>query len=162
MKEATKQLKIDQVNDVTKQIKEAQSVVILNCVGLSVADTMSLRKELHDNGCYMKVVKNNILRRAVKECGYDELADQFVGPNAIAYAQDTNSASKIIYNFAKKNDKLEMKAGVVDGRVVQLDELKILATLPDKNGMLSMLLSVLQAPIRNMACVVKAVGEAKE
>ena len=78
---------------------------------------------------------------------------------AVAFSKDGNTASKIIYNFAKKNPGLKLKAGVAEGKVLTVDQLKVVANLPDKNGMLSMLLSVLQAPIRNLACAVKAVGE---
>ena len=77
----------------------------------------------------------------------------------IAYSPDANTAAKIIYGFAKKNEKLVVKAGVVDGKVLNTADLKVVASLPDKNGMLSMLLSVLQAPIRNLACAVKAVAD---
>lgn len=161
MKEATLNFKVEQVSEVVESMKASGSVVVVNCIGLTVAQTMDLRKQLYANGCTLKVVKNNILRRASQEMGYDALCDAFVGPSAVAYSKDTNSAAKICYNFAKKNDKLQLKAGVVDGKVVNVDELKVIATLPDKNGMLSMLLSVLQAPVRNLACVIKAVGEAK-
>ena len=159
MKEATLNLKIENVNEVVSNMKEAKSIVIVNCIGLTVAETMDLRKQLYVNGCSLKVVKNNILRRASKEMGYDELCDSFAGPSAIAYSPDANTAAKIIYGFAKKNEKLVVKAGVVDGKVLNTADLKVVASLPDKNGMLSMLLSVLQAPIRNLACAVKAVAD---
>jgi large subunit ribosomal protein L10 len=77
----------------------------------------------------------------------------------VAFSKDATSASKVIYDFAKGNDKLGVKAGVVEGKVVNSKELKVLANLPDKNGMIAMLLSVLQAPIRNLACAIKAVSE---
>jgi len=159
MKEATLNLKIEQVNEVVSQMKAAQSVVVVNCIGLTVAQTMDLRKQLYANGCSLKVVKNNILRRASQEMGYDALCDSFAGPSAMAFSPDINAAAKVITAFAKKNDKLVVKAGVVDGKVLNAEELKVIATLPDKNGMLSMLLSVLEAPIRNLACAVKAIAD---
>ena len=161
MKETTLNFKVGQVNEVVAKMQESQSVVFLNCIGLTVEASMKLRQELHASGCTLKVVKNNILRRAAQACGYEGLDDVFVGPNAVAFAKDTNSASKIIFNFAKKNPTLVMKAGVVEGKVLNAEEVKAVATLPDKNGMISMLLSVLQAPIRNFAYAVKAVGEGK-
>jgi len=162
MKEATLKTKVDNVNQVVKEIKDSKSVVVLNCIGLTVADTMELRTELHENGCYMRVIRNNVMKRAADECGYSELDEYFVGPNALAFSKDVNSAAKIIYNFAEKHELLDMKAGIVDGTVMKLEELKIIASLPDKNGMLSMLLSVLQAPVRNLACAVQAVADKKE
>ncbi len=162
MKEATLNAKVNQVNEVAAQMKDSQSLVFVNVIGLTVENTEKLRKELHANGCTLKVVKNNILKRAAEQCGYEGLDETFTGPSAVAYSKDTNTASKIIYNFGKKNPALVLKAGVVDGKVLSADEVKVVATLPDKNGMLSMLLSVLQAPIRNLACAVKAVGEKQE
>lgn len=107
----------------------------------------------------MKVVKNNILRRAAREAGYDGLEEFLVGPSAVAFSKDATNASKIMYEFAKKNDVLKVKAGVVEGKFICEKDLKVLASLPNKEGMIAMLLSVLQAPIRNLACVVKAVSE---
>ena len=82
-----------------------------------------------------------------------------VGPSAIVTAHDEVSAAKVVYAFAKDHDKLTVKAGIVDGKVTSEKDLKALSTLPNKEGMLSMLLSVLQAPIRNLACAIKAVSE---
>ena len=107
----------------------------------------------------MKVVKNNILRRATKEAGYDGIEEHLVGPSAIVVGTDEVSAAKVVYDFAKDHDKLSVKVGIVDKAVTNEADLKALSKLPNKEGMLSMLLSVLQAPIRNLACVVKAVSE---
>lgn len=162
MKEATLKAKIAHVDEITAKFQESQSAVVVDCIGLTVAETMDLRKQLYANGCEMHVIKNNIIRRASEKCGYNGLEEALKGPSAVAFSKDATSASKIVYGYAKTNDKLKIKAGVVEGKVLPLDELKVVATLPDKNGMLSMLLSVLQAPIRNMACVIKAVAEKNE
>ncbi|MCI5939169.1 MAG: 50S ribosomal protein L10 [Bacilli bacterium] len=162
MKEATLKAKIAHVDEVTAKFQESQSAVVVDCIGLTVAETMALRKQLYASGCEMHVIKNNIIRRASEKCGYNGLEEALKGPSAVAFSKDATSASKIVYGYAKTNDKLKIKAGVVEGKVLPLDELKVVATLPDKNGMLSMLLSVLQAPIRNMACVIKAVAEKNE
>ncbi len=161
MKEKTLQLKVNQVKEVAKRMNEAGSSVVVDCIGLTVAETMALRRELYSKGCELEVIKNNIIRRAALECGYNGLEEVLKGPSAVAFSKDATSASKVIYTFNKKNDKLKIKAGVIDGKVMTTNEVKIIATLPDKNGMLSMLLSVLQAPIRNLACAVKAVSEQK-
>ncbi len=159
MKEATLNAKIAHVDEVAAKFQESQSAVIVDCIGLTVAETMALRRQLYASGCEMHVIKNNIIRRASEKCGYAGLDEALKGPSAVAFSKDATSASKIVYGYAKTNEKLKIKAGVVEGKVLPLDELKVVATLPDKNGMLSMLLSVLQAPIRNMACVIKAVAE---
>ena len=162
MKEVTLNKKTEQIQEVLSKFQESKSVVFVDYLGLTVAQVSDLRNRLYQEGCQMKVVKNNILRRAAREAGYEGLEEFLVGPSAVAYSKDATNASKIMYEFAKKNDALKVKAGVVEGKFVNEKDLKVLATLPDKNGMVAMLLSVLQAPIRNLACVVKAVSEKEE
>lgn len=162
MKEATINAKVEKTQEILNKFQESKSVVFVDYLGLTVAEVSDLRTRLHNEGCEMKVVKNNILRRAAKEAGYEGLDEFLVGPSAVAFSKDATNASKIMFNFAKENDTLKIKAGVVEGKYVNAKDLKVLASLPDKNGMIAMLLSVLQAPIRNLACAVKAVGEKKE
>lgn len=159
MKDATILKKAEQVKNLSEQFSNSQSLVFVDHLGLTVAEITELRNKLYEKGCEMHVVKNNILRRAAKETGYEGLDEILVGPNAVALSKDAVSASKVIYDFVKTNKKLEVKAGVVEGKVVDQKELKVLASLPDKNGMIAMLLSVLQAPIRNLGVVIKAVAE---
>lgn len=159
MKESTLQRKIEAVNELTEKFKAAESLVFVNPIGLTVAEVSDLRRNLYDKGCEMHVIKNNILRRAAHSSGYEGLDEVLVGPSAVALSNDATSASKVIYDFAKTNKKLDVKAGVVSGKVYDAKELKVLANLPDKNGMIAMLLSVLQAPIRNLGVVIKAVAE---
>ncbi|HHU55111.1 MAG TPA: 50S ribosomal protein L10 [Acholeplasmataceae bacterium] len=159
MKEATLQKKVEQVNEVLEKFQNAGSTIFIDYLGLNVSEITELRKKLHAENCEMKVIKNNILKRAAELAGYEGLEDVFKGPSAVAISEGATNASKVIYDFAKHNDKLVVKAGVVEGKVIPLEDLKVIASLPDKNGMLSMLLSVLQAPIRNLACAIKAVSE---
>ena len=159
MKESTLNLKKEQVQVLVEELKAAKSAVVVNVIGLTVAEVSELRTNLYNAGCKLRVIKNNIIRRAVNEAGYEGLEELLVGPNAVAFSNDTQSAAKIMYEFAKENEKVEIKAGVVEGEVFDAKELKVLATLPGKEGMVAMLLSVLQAPIRNLACAIKAVAE---
>jgi len=159
VKEATLQKKVEQVNEVVEKFKNASAIVFVDYLGLTVDEVTVLREQLYAQGCEMKVIKNNILKRAADIAGYEGLDGVFAGPSAVAIAKGEGNVSKIVYDFAKKNEKFTIKAGVVDGKVMGLDELKVFATLPNKQGMLSMLLSVLQAPIRNLALAVKAVAE---
>lgn len=159
MERAAIQKKAEQVDKVAEKLQASGSAIFVDYLGLTVAEATTLRRNLQEQGCEMKVIKNNILKRAAEKAGYKELKDVFKGPSAVATSSDATSASKIVYEFAKKNEKLTIKAGVVEGKVMPLDDLQVLATLPDKEGMLSMLLSVLQAPIRNLAYAVKAVSE---
>ena len=162
MKEATLNKKIEQVQAVSNEIKSSKSAVIVNVIGLTVAEVSELRTNLYNAGCQLKVIKNNIIRRAVKDAGYEGLDEVLVGPNAVAFSSDTQNAAKVLNDFAKGNELVEIKAGIIDGQVFNGQEVKALAQLPNKEGMIAMLLSVLQAPIRNVACVIKAIGEKQE
>lgn len=159
MKEATLQKKVSQVNEVVEQFDQSKGMVFVDYLGLTVEQVTALRTQLYAQGCELKVIKNNVLRRAADIKGYTGLEDVFKGPSAVAFSKGDANVSKLIYDFAKKNSKMTVKAGVVDGKVVNVDQLKVYSTLPNKEGMLSMLLSVLQAPIRNLALAVKAVAE---
>lgn len=159
MKEATLAKKTEQVTEMLEKFNSSASAVFVDYLGLTVAEVTELRNKLHAEGIELKVVKNNILRRAAKEAGYEGLEQFLVGPSAVALSKDATNASKIIYDFVKNNDRLTVKSGVIDGKVMTEQQLKVLAKLPNKDGMLSMLLSVLQAPIRNFALAVKAVAE---
>lgn len=159
MNEATIAKKHEEVQVVREKISKAGSTLFVDYLGLTVAEVTELRVKLHAENCEMKVVKNNILRRATSEEGYQEVESHLVGPSAIVTSTDEVTAAKIVYDFAKDHEKLTVKAGIVDGKVTSENELKALSALPNKEGMLSMLLSVLQAPIRNLACAIKAVSE---
>ena len=160
MKKATLNKKIEKVNEALTLFKDSQTAVVVDYLGLTVAEVSELRTNLYNAGCSLHVIKNNILRRATTEAGIEGIQDHFVGPSAVAFSKDT-AAAKVIFDYVKKNQKVEIKGGVVDGKYMDVKDLKVLATLPDKNGMIAMLLSVLQAPIRNFGVVVKAVAEQK-
>ncbi|MCK6255179.1 50S ribosomal protein L10 [Fictibacillus sp. WQ 8-8] len=151
------------VSDIAGQLRESKSTILVDYRGLTVAAVTELRKQLRDAGIEFKVYKNSMARRAADETGLSELNEHLVGPTAIAFSNDDVVApAKILNNFAKENDALEIKAGVIEGRIASVEEVKALADLPSREGLLSMVLSVLQAPIRNFALVTKAVAEQKE
>ena len=111
----------------------------------------------------MKVIKNSILSRAAKKVGLDGLDEVFTGPTAVAFSNDDVVApAKIIDEFAKDAEALEIKGGVIEGKVSSVEQITASAKLPNREGLLSMLLSVLQAPVRNVAYAVKAVAEKNE
>lgn len=155
--------KQEEVTVVANELKSAASVVVVDYLGLTVEEVTNLRKQLRDSGVQMKVVKNTILRRAAAEAEIEGLDSAFVGPTAIVFSENEVIApAKIISEFAKKAEELEIKGGMIEGKVASAAEVKALASLPDRDGLLSMLLSVLQAPVRNTALAIKAVAEAKE
>ncbi len=159
MNEATIAKKQQEVQAVVDKINEAGSTVFVDYLGLTVAEVTELRKKLHAENCEMKVVKNNILRRASDITGHKGVEEHLVGPSAMVTSKDEVTAAKLVYAFLKDHEKLTVKGGIVGTEVMNEQQLKALSALPNKDGMISMLLSVLQAPVRGLACVIKAVSE---
>ena len=163
MSEAIIAKKAQQVSEVAEQFKNATSVVVVDYLGITVEQATNLRTELRNAGVQFAVVKNSILSRAAKEAGLEGMDDIFKGPSAVAFSNDDVVApAKILADFAKKVEALEIKAGVIEGKVSSKEEIESLAKLPSREGLLSMLLSVLQAPVRNTALAFKAVADQKD
>ncbi|MDN4605535.1 50S ribosomal protein L10 [Paenibacillus sp. F6_3S_P_1C] len=157
------QAKQESVDAVTAKLRESATTVVVDYRGLNVAQVTELRKQLREAGIEFQVLKNSLLRRAAAAAELSELNEVLTGPSAIAFSvDDVVAPAKILNDFAKKNDALELKGAVVEGRVIGVEEVKALAELPSREGLLSMLLSVLQAPVRNFALAVKAVAEKEE
>lgn len=160
MNSAILEAKVEKVSEVTEKFKNAVSCVIVDTRGLTVKESTDLRRQLHAVGVELRVIKNNISSRAASLAGYKELSDIFSGPSAIAFSnKDAVAPAKIVYNFAAKCERLQLKGGFIEKRVVNVAQLAEVAKLPNRDGMLSMLLSVLQAPVRNLAYAVKQIAE---
>lgn len=157
------QAKQDAVDVVTAKLRESVTTVVADYRGLNVAQVTELRKQLREAGIEFQVLKNSLLRRATAAAELTELDEALTGPTVVAFStEDIVAPAKILNDFAKKNDALKLKGAVVEGRVIGEDEIKALAELPSRDGLLSMLLSVLQAPMRNFALAVKAVADKEE
>lgn len=151
------------VEALTTKLRESTCTVVTDYRGLNVAQVTELRKQLREAGVEFQVLKNTLVKRATAQAQLTGLDEVLSGPTAIAFSkEDPVAPAKILNEFAKKNENLQIKAGVVEGKVVDVNQIKALADLPSREGLLSMLLSVLQAPIRNFALAVKAVGEKQE
>ena len=150
------------VTEISDKIKASQSTVVCEYRGLSVAEVTELRRNLRSEGVDFKVYKNTMVERACDECGYDDLKDALNGPNAFAFSEDATAPARVLAKFAKKHKALVLKKGIVEGKVVDEATIKELSLLPNRDGMLSMLLSCLQSPVSSFARAVKAVADAKE
>ncbi|TDB52718.1 MULTISPECIES: 50S ribosomal protein L10 [Bacillaceae] len=151
------------VDEIADKLKASGSAIVVDYRGLNVAEVTELRKQLRDAGIEFKVYKNTLTRRAVEKVELNDLNEALVGPNAIAFGgEDVVAPAKILNSFAKEHEALEIKAGVIEGNVATVEQIKAIAELPSREGLLSMLLSVLQAPIRNLALATKAVADQKE
>lgn len=151
------------VEEITDKFKNSQSTILVDYRGLDVEEVTDLRKQLRDAGVDYKVYKNTMSKRAVQNAELDELSEVLVGPTAIAFSNDDVVApAKVLSGFAKEHENLEIKGGVIEGSIASLDQIEELGELPNYEGMISMLLSVLQAPVRNFAYATKAIAEKKE
>ena len=163
MSEAAIAKKAAIVEEVTEKFKAAASVVVVDYRGLTVDEVTRLRKQLREANVEMKVIKNSILTRAAQAAGLEGLEEVFTGPTAVAFSNDDVVApAKIIDEFAQDAKALEIKGGIIEGKVSTLEEITALAKLPNREGLLSMLLSVLQAPVRNVAYAINAVAEKED
>lgn len=145
---------------IAEEIKDAQSVVLVDYRGLTVAQDTELRKQLREAGIVYKVYKNTMMKRAFEGTVFAGLDDCLEGPSAIAISKDDATApARIICNFAKTADKLELKGGVVEGNVYDVEGLTELSKIPSREVLLSRLLGSMQSPIANFARVIKQIAE---
>lgn len=151
------------VNEIAEKLQSAKSTIIADYRGLTVAEVTELRKNLRDAGIEFKVLKNTMTRRAADQVNLSDVNEYLTGPNAIAFSyEDVVAPAKILNDFAKTHKALELKGGIIEGKVISTSEVQALAELPSKEGLLSMLANVLQAPIRNFAYAVKQIAEKQE
>ncbi len=156
------EMKKTQVEDLKNKIESSASTVIVQYRGLTVEKMTELRNQLREENIEFKVIKNNISSRAYEMANFFELKEEFKGPTAVAISQeDVTAPARILNNFAKENPELILVSGTLEKSVSSKEEIMELATLPNKEGMLSMLLSVLEAPIRGLAQVTSQVAEQK-
>ncbi len=151
-RETVIQAKQESVNQIQAKMAKAKAIVLAEYRGLTVEKTEALRRLLRKEGCEMIVIKNNVSRRAAKLAGYGALDTELRGPNGVVFAySDAVAGAKVLHEFARKNPKLIVKAGVVDGAFYDPAEIKQIATLPSKDTLLAMLASQLYAPLRDLA-----------
>lgn len=135
------------VAEVTQQLKVAQAAMLAEYRGLTVAQMTQLRRKAHESKVYLRVVKNTLARRATAGTSYECLKDQMTGPLAYAISSDPVAVAKLLSEFAKDNGQLKIKAAAMAGKVMSLDQVKALATLPGREQLLAMLLGAMQAPV---------------
>ena len=147
------------VNEVAEKVANSGSVTVVEYHGLTVAQITNLRRDLRKVDAEMVVIKNTMVSRAAEKAGCGELVSCLEGPNAYVFSKDVFAGPKIIKKAARRNEHLKITGGIVEGKVVTADELKTIADLPGRDGLISMFLSCLQAPVRGFACAVKAIAD---
>ena len=155
--------KEEEVKKLAEKMKNASLVLLTDYRGIDVADVTALRKAVRTvNGEY-SVIKNNITRRALKECGIEDLDDSLVGPTAVIIANEEYlPVLKAIYSYAKKSDFYKIKAGVLEGKSTTAEELKVLAQLPSREELIAKLAGCLLANVSKLAATLEAVKVKKE
>lgn len=145
------------VAGLSEQFKTAVSGVLVDYCGLNVEQDTQLRNKLREAGVEYKVIKNTLARIAAKEVGFDELDPVLNGPTALAVSMtDEVAPAKIIADFAKDNEQLEIKSGFLDGKVVSLDEVKKLAATPNRDTLIAMVMGSLNAPVSKLVRTLQA------
>ncbi|MEW6097272.1 MAG: 50S ribosomal protein L10 [bacterium] len=162
-----------QVNELKDKLDKVSSAILTDFRGLTVKEIMDLRRRLKDANIEYKIIKNNIVIRAVKDTPLETLTEYLQGPTAIAFGVDDPVLPvKILVDFAKEYKKPEFKAGVIQGKILKDEEIKNVAKLPPREILLAQviagiqapllgLLNVLHAPIRSLLNVLKAIEEKK-
>lgn len=155
--------KQEEVTKLAEKLKSAKLILLTDYRGITVADVTNLRADLRKTSTEYSVIKNNITRRALQEAGIEGLDDQLVGPTAVILnTEEYLSAIKVIYKFVKNNEFYKIKAGVIDGKVVSVDEIKTLAKLPSREELLSKLAGGLLGTIAKLAVGLEQVRLQKE
>ena len=155
--------KKEEESKLAEKIKEAKVVLLTDYRGINVSDVTGLRARLRNADVEYKVIKNNITRRALIECGIEELNDVLVGPTAVIMGNnDYLEACKAIYEYAKDNEFYKIKGGIIDGKVVSPEEIITLAKLPSKQTLIGMLAGALLGNVSKLAVALDQVRIQKE
>ena len=157
------ELKQPIVEEIINNVKEAESVVLVNYSGLTVEQDTVLRKTMRESDVIYKVYKNTMVKRAIEGTEFEPLKDDLEGPTAVVISKtDATAPARIVANFAKANPALELKTGVVEGTYYDNAGIKTIATIPSRDELISKFLGSIQSPIANFARVIKQIAEQKE
>jgi len=150
------------VAGVSAELVNAQSVVLAEYRGIEVGDLTVLRRKAREAGVYLHVLKNTLVRRAVAETQFAELANQMTGPLIYGISVDPVAAAKVLHDFARTNDKLVIRSGSYAGKLLNKAEVQALASIPGREELLAILLGVMQAPVSGFARAVAALAKQRE
>ena len=155
--------KKEEVSKLAEEMKEAKIILLVDYRGINVSDVTNLRNDIRNVNAKYSVIKNNITRRALAECGIEGLDDKLVGPTAVIMSdEDYLGPAKAIYKFSKDNDYYKIKGGVIEGKVMTAEEIITLAKLPSRETLLSMLAGALLGNISKVAVALDQVRIKKE
>ena len=155
------EIKKDIVSEIENSINNSESVILFQYQGLTVSDLKDLRQQLKGTDATVKVYKNTLLKRALDELNYD--FDGFLeGPNAVLFGKNLLEPIKVLADFAKDHDKLEIRVGIINGSVADLATIKEYASIPSREGLLTMLAAGMMEHVRNLSIALNLYAEGKE
>jgi len=149
------------ISEVTELAAKAQTLVMAEYRGITVADMTKLRSDARSKGVVLSVLKNTLARRAVAGTTFEVVTDQMTGPLIYGFSVDAVAAAKVVSDFAKTNDKLVIRGGVLSGKVLDVDGVKQLANIPSKEVLLAQLCGLLMSPVSRTAVVLGALAAKK-
>jgi large subunit ribosomal protein L10 len=149
------------IKDVTSLAAKAQTLVMAEYRGITVADMTKLRNDARSKGVSLSVLKNTLARRAVAGGAFEVVSDQMTGPLIYGFSEDAVAAAKVVADFAKTNDKLVIRAGAYGGKALDVNGVKQLASIPSKEVLLAQLCGLLKSPISRTAIVLGALATKK-
>ena len=147
------------ISDVTSLAAKAQTLVLAQYRGITVADMTRLRSAARSNGVSLTVLKNTLARRAVAGSEFEVVSDLMTGPLIYGFSEDAVAAARVVADFAKTNDKLVIRGGAYGGKALDVNGVKQLASIPSKEVLLAQLLGLMQSPISRIARVLAAIAE---
>ena len=149
------------IDEVTGLAAKAQTLVMAEYRGITVADMTKLRSQARDKGVTLSVLKNTLARRAVAGSAFEVLSDQMTGPLIYGFSIDAVAAAKVVADFAKTNDKLVIRGGAFGGKILDVNGVKQLASIPSKEVLLAQVCGLLMSPISRTAVVLGALAAKK-
>ena len=151
------------VDEIIDNLKDAKAAVIADYRGLTVEQDTQLRRQMREAGVVYKVYKNTMIKRAIEGTEFEAIAPDLEGPTAIAISkEDATAPARILYNFAKTADALQLKSGVIEGVFYDSKSISVIATIPSREELISKFLGSIQSPVSNFARVIKQIAEKKE
>ena len=154
--------KQQRVEDLASALKGATTYVFVATRGLTVAQDTEMRAELRKNGVKCEVIKNTVLRRVFAELGFEGLDEVFKGPTAVGYSDDIIAPAKVLAKFSEDFEPMEIKGGIIDGKVASVNEVIALSKVPDPTTLQTQVAYSLLFPFTKLAMLVKAVAEKKQ
>ena len=163
MKDSVLEQKQAVISEIREKIENSGSLVLVDYRGLTVEQVTDLRKKYREAGVQYKVYKNTMMKLAFKELGFEDFNQYLEGPSAVAFSgEDLTAAARITSEFAKSNEKLVIKAGILEGKILDTNGVKAVANIPSREVLIAKLLGSLKAPVSNFVYMLDALRKKKE